>query len=62
MVVESPCDPDRPRRAGTGLGLANVRARLRALYGDSARVSATEAEGVWTVQVSLPAETAIAAE
>jgi hypothetical protein len=62
MVVESPCDPDRPRRTGTGLGLANVRARLRALYGDSARVSATEAGGVWTVQVSLPAETAIEVE
>ena len=45
-----------------GLGLANVRAQLRALYGDNARVSATEAGGVWTVQLSLPAETPIAAE
>jgi sensor histidine kinase YesM len=40
MVVENPCDPDRPRRTGTGLGLANVRARLRALYGDDARIGA----------------------
>ena len=59
MVVESPCDPDRPRRTGTGLGLANVRARLRALYGDNARVSAPEAGGVWTVQVSLPPRRAV---
>ena len=34
IVVENPCDPDRPRRTGSGVGLANVRARLRALYGD----------------------------
>ena len=58
MVVENPCDPERPRRTRTGLGLANVRARLRALYDDDARVSATEAAGVWRVEVSLPAETA----
>jgi two-component system sensor histidine kinase AlgZ len=60
--VESPCDPDRPRRTGTGLGLANVRARLRALYGDDARVGAGEEAGVWRVEVSLPAETAVVAE
>ena len=57
MVVENPCDPDRPRRTGTGFGLANVRARLRALYGNDARVGAGEDGGVWRVEVSLPAET-----
>ena len=62
MVVESPCDPDRPRRTGTGLGLANVRARLRALYGDDARIGAREEDGIWRVEVSLPAETAVVAE
>jgi two-component system sensor histidine kinase AlgZ len=56
IVVENPCDPDRPRRTGTGLGLTNVRARLAALYGDEARVSATEADEVWRVEVTLPAE------
>jgi signal transduction histidine kinase len=54
IVVENPCDPDRPRRTGTGLGLANVRARLRALHGDDARVSAVERGGVWRVEMSLP--------
>jgi histidine kinase/histidine kinase/DNA gyrase B/HSP90-like ATPase len=58
IVVENPCDPDRPRRTGTGLGLANVRARLRALHGDNARLSAEEREGVWRVEVSLPVERA----
>jgi two-component system sensor histidine kinase AlgZ len=61
IVVENPCDPDRPRRTGTGLGLANVRARLRALYGDNAWVSTTEAAGTWRVEMSLPAERAMAA-
>jgi len=62
MAVENPCDPERPRRTRTGLGLANVRARLRALYGDEARISVTEAGGVWRVEVSLPAEAAMVAE
>lgn len=61
IVVENPCDPDRPRRTGTGLGLANVRARLRALYGDNARMTTTEAAGAWRVEISLPAERTAAA-
>ncbi len=56
IVVENPCDAERPRRTGTGLGLANVRARLRALHGDDARFSAEERDGVWRVQVTLPRE------
>ena len=31
IVVENPCDPDRPRGTGAGVGVSNVRARLRAL-------------------------------
>jgi len=54
--VENPCDPDRPRRTGTGLGLANVRGRLHAIYGDQARVTASEADGAWTVRLVLPAD------
>jgi hypothetical protein len=58
VAVENPCDPDRPRRTGTGVGLNNVRARLRALYGDDASLRAGEADGVWRVEVALPAEPA----
>lgn len=54
VVVENPCDPDRPRRTGTGLGLGNVRARLRALHGEAARVTATETDGLWRVEIALP--------
>jgi two-component system, LytTR family, sensor histidine kinase AlgZ len=54
--VENPCDPDRPRRTGTGLGLSNVRARLDAIYGDQARVTAGEADGAWKVRLILSAD------
>ncbi len=58
IVVENPCDADRPRRTGTGLGLRNVRERLSAVYGDHGRVSSGEANGVWRVELTLPAEPA----
>ena len=54
-VVENPCDPNRPRSSGTGLGLANVRARLRALHGDDAHLRAAEEGDVWRVEIVLPA-------
>lgn len=55
IVVENPADPERPRKTGTGLGLSNVRARLRALYGTEASVRWAEQEGRWRVELSLPA-------
>jgi LytS/YehU family sensor histidine kinase len=55
IVAENPCDPDRPRRGGAGVGLANVRARLRALHGNDAVLSAGEDGGVWRVEVTMPA-------
>jgi hypothetical protein len=55
IVAENPCDPDRPRGRGTGVGLANVRARLRALHGADASLAAGEHDGVWRVELSLPA-------
>jgi Histidine kinase len=55
IVAENPCDPDRPRRRGAGVGLANVRARLRALHGADASLVASEQDSVWRVEVTLPA-------
>jgi two-component system sensor histidine kinase AlgZ len=57
IAVENPCDPDRPRRGGPGVGLANVRARLHTLHGHDARLSAGETDGVWKVEISLPVTT-----
>jgi sensor histidine kinase YesM len=56
LVVENPCDPDRPKGTGVGVGLANVRARLRALHGLDAQLAATENSGLWRVELTLPAE------
>jgi LytS/YehU family sensor histidine kinase len=55
IVVENPCDPDRPRGTGAGVGLENVRARLRALYGVDAVVTSSEQGGVWRMELSFPA-------
>jgi hypothetical protein len=57
IVVENPCDPQRPRGTGAGLGLANVRARLQALHGTDGRVTAAEHGGIWRVDISMPAFT-----
>ena len=57
LVIDNPCDPDRPKRGGTGVGLSNVRARLRALHGADATVSAGERGDRWVVEMRLPAVT-----
>ena len=60
IVVENPCDEDRPRRPGAGVGLVNVRSRLRALYGTDAWMSSGEQAGVWRVEMALPIQAAAA--
>ena len=55
IVVENPADPERPRKPGTGVGLANVRSRLRALFGAEASVHWGEQDGRWRVELALPA-------
>jgi len=57
IVVENPCDPDRPRRTGAGVGVSNVRARLQALYGGEAMLKSSEQGGIWRMEVSFPATT-----
>jgi LytS/YehU family sensor histidine kinase len=56
ICVENPFDPDAPPRPGIGLGLANVRRRLLASYGDRARVDAERGEETFRVALSMPAE------
>ena len=58
IEVENNFDPGMPRRRGTGVGLANVRQRLAARYGDRARFD-VRAEGErFRVTLVLPAEKA----
>ena len=55
LVIENDCDPDRRRRAGTGLGLANVRRRLEETWGREARLQAREEGGRYRVEIAVPA-------
>lgn len=54
VIVENPCDADRPAGRGTGLGLRNVRERLQSEYGDDAVLQAGEANGRFVARIDLP--------
>jgi hypothetical protein len=56
IVIENPCDPDAPPARGTGLGLANVRARLAARYGPDAIFAARHLKDRYLVVLSIPAQ------
>jgi LytS/YehU family sensor histidine kinase len=55
IVVENPCDPDRPPSRGTGLGIANVRSRIETLCGHRASVDVDAKDDYFRVSVVLPA-------
>jgi hypothetical protein len=52
--VENPCDPDRPKRRGAGVGLENVRRRLETAFGADAAAQSAEREGVFKVDLVMP--------
>jgi len=54
IVVENPYDPEVPPRRGSGLGLANVRRRLAARYGDEASMEVETDERRYRVVLDLP--------
>lgn len=54
--IDNPCDRDRPAGRGTRVGLANVRARLRTLYGSEAALRTSEADGRFVAELELPIE------
>src|ERR1700730_6118010 len=56
LSVENSVDPDAPAPRKGGLGLANVRLRLEARYGQDATLRATAEEELFRVAISLPAE------
>ena len=59
LVIENPCDPDRPASRGAGVGLGNVRARLEALFGHRARVDVEALDESYRVRLLLPAVPAV---
>ena len=56
IVVENPFDPDAPRRRRNGVGLANVRQRLVARYGELSRFDVTQQGDSFRVALALPAQ------
>ena len=56
ITIDNPCDPDRPAGRGTGLGLRNVRERLRSLYGTDALLRTEEANGRFRTRLEVPLE------
>lgn len=58
LIVENPCDPDRPPSRGTGVGLVNVRSRVETLCGHRASVDVDAGDTNFRVSILLPAVTA----
>lgn len=54
VKVENDFDPDAPPASRHGLGLQNVRGRLRALYENQARLDTELTSGRFVVHVELP--------
>jgi LytS/YehU family sensor histidine kinase len=54
VKVSNEFDPDAPAPRRHGLGLQNVRGRLRALYENKARIDTTVSNNEFLVQVDLP--------
>jgi hypothetical protein len=56
IVVENPAEAGVEKPAGTGLGLANVRRRVAACWGDAGYVGARLHDGLFRVEIELPAD------
>ncbi len=52
--ISNPCAADRPQAGSKGIGLANVRSRLAALYGNDGRIDTAERDGVFLAEIRLP--------
>jgi two-component system sensor histidine kinase AlgZ len=56
IVIENSFDPEAPQRRRNGVGLANVRQRLQARYGNRASFGANAKEDSFCVAITLPIE------
>jgi signal transduction histidine kinase len=57
VSVTNPCDAERPKSTGTGLGLELLKSRLHAEFGSEARAHAVETPGQFEVTIEMPAVT-----
>jgi hypothetical protein len=61
VTIDNPKNPERTGRRGAGLGLENVRGRLRSLYGDGARLEIAAPSEAFRATVALPYSAAVPA-
>jgi two-component system sensor histidine kinase AlgZ len=61
VSVDNPRDPELSGARGAGMGLENVRGRLRALHGDRARVDIVASPAAYQVRIFIPWAAAAAA-
>ena len=54
LTVENPFDSDAPRSSRPGLGLANVKRRLKTLFGSAGETRIVKADGLFRVSLRLP--------
>jgi hypothetical protein len=54
ITLDNPCDPDRPRRSGTGLGLELLRQRVETQFGAAGDVRVDERPERFRVEVRIP--------
>jgi two-component system sensor histidine kinase AlgZ len=54
FTVENSFDPDAPLQRKSGFGLVNVRNRLRARYGNAARLDIEAGGGLYRVDLTVP--------
>lgn len=57
VIIVNPAEPGRRKNTGTGVGMDNVRRRLRGLYGPEGRIDIADDSERYTVTLSFPAET-----
>jgi LytS/YehU family sensor histidine kinase len=60
IAVENAFDPEMPAPERIGMGLENVRRRLRARYGAAAAFAAGSRNGIYRVELRLPCESPMA--
>ena len=57
ILVENPQDPDRPPSRNEGIGLDNVRRRLRTVFNSEARLECAGSDNAYRAALTLPART-----
>jgi two-component system sensor histidine kinase AlgZ len=57
IAVENPQDPEKPGSKSEGMGLDNVRRRLRTMFVSEGQLECVESENTYRAAITLPAKT-----